>query len=69
MILHHTYLEENSPSVLLFPSPVLKKVGEKKKKEQTKVYDHVVTSTHVVKKTGKKLVSRIFRSFFLIDWS
>ena len=48
MILHHTYLEENSPSELLFPSTILKKVEEEK--EQTKVYGHVMTSTHLVKK-------------------
>ena len=32
-------MEKNSPSPLLFPSPLLKKVPEEKK-EQTKVYDH-----------------------------
>ena len=39
------------PSILVlfeFPSAFFKKVGGKN--EQTKVYDHVVTSTHVVKK-------------------
>ena len=35
------YLEKKSPSAFLFPSEFFKKVGEEKKKnEQTKVYDH-----------------------------